>query len=244
MRLKYDLHIHSRLSLCADDDMTPNNIVNMCLLAGYDVIAVADHQSALNSPAVIKAGESAGLLVLPAMELCTSEEVHVLCLFETLEGALDFSAYVRERLFPIRKKPAIVWRQEIMDADDNVTGEESAYLGGACDIGIYDVKKLIAPYGGLPIPAHIDRPSHSLLSNLGFYDEYMGYELFEVSSATTIAEFKKKRPELSGKRFITDSDAHDLTTIADAVNELEAAERSAAAVIDALRSGAVSLTAL
>ncbi|MDO5479206.1 MAG: histidinol-phosphatase, partial [Clostridia bacterium] len=29
MKLYYDLHIHSALSPCGDNDMTPNNIVNM-----------------------------------------------------------------------------------------------------------------------------------------------------------------------------------------------------------------------
>ena len=92
----YDLHIHSCLSPCGAESMTPNNIVNMAQLAGLDVIAVADHNSALNCPAVMAAGERAGLLVLPGMELTTSEEVHVLCLFETLKGALACSARVRE----------------------------------------------------------------------------------------------------------------------------------------------------
>ena len=90
----YDLHIHSCLSPCGDDDMTPNNLVGMAALSGCQVIAVTDHNSCKNAGAVMRAGEEAGLLVLPGMELCTAEEAHVVCLFETLEGAMAFDGYV------------------------------------------------------------------------------------------------------------------------------------------------------
>ena len=65
--------------------MTPNNIVNMAMLNGLDVIAVSDHNCARNLPAVFSVAEKAGMLVIPAIEVCTSEEVHVLCLFYQLE---------------------------------------------------------------------------------------------------------------------------------------------------------------
>ena len=86
----YDLHIHSCLSPCGDNDMTPNNLVQMALLSGCDVIALTDHNTCRNAPAAMEAGARNGLLVIPGMELCTAEEAHVVCLFETLEGALEF----------------------------------------------------------------------------------------------------------------------------------------------------------
>ncbi|MEG1996651.1 MAG: PHP domain-containing protein, partial [Oscillospiraceae bacterium] len=64
--------------------MTPNNIINMASLLGLDVIAVSDHNSAKNLPAVFKLGKKAGITVIPAIEVTTAEEVHVLCLFYTL----------------------------------------------------------------------------------------------------------------------------------------------------------------
>ena len=74
MRAYYDLHVHSCLSPCADDDMTPNNIVNMAILKGLDIIALCDHNSAGNVLAVEKVANSAGLAFIPGVEVATAEE--------------------------------------------------------------------------------------------------------------------------------------------------------------------------
>ena len=86
--LYYDLHIHSCLSPCGDDDMTPANIVGMSVIKGLDVIAVTDHNSCKNCPAVLTAAEEYGILAIPGMEINTSEEVHAVCLFEELKAAM------------------------------------------------------------------------------------------------------------------------------------------------------------
>ena len=85
MKLYYDFHIHSCLSPCGDADNTPNNIVNMALVKGLHVIALSDHNTGKNCPAAIAVGKKNGLIVLPAMELTTSEDIHILCLFEKYE---------------------------------------------------------------------------------------------------------------------------------------------------------------
>ena len=90
--LTYDLHIHSCLSPCGDDDMTPANIAGMCAIKGLDVVALTDHNSSKNCPAFLAAAEEYGLLAIPGMEINTSEEVHAVCLFPTLEAAMDFAA--------------------------------------------------------------------------------------------------------------------------------------------------------
>ncbi|MBR2877233.1 MAG: PHP domain-containing protein, partial [Clostridia bacterium] len=98
MTLFYDFHIHSGLSPCGDNEMTPNNIVNMAKLYDLDAIALTDHNSTLNCKAVMEAGEEIGLIVIPGMELCTSEEVHIVCLFPDLKSAVKFGDYVRSTL--------------------------------------------------------------------------------------------------------------------------------------------------
>ena len=85
---RYDLHLHSCLSPCGDTDMTPNNLVNMAALLGCDIIALTDHNTCRNTPAAVKVGQATDVLVIPGMELCTAEEAHVVCLFETVEDAL------------------------------------------------------------------------------------------------------------------------------------------------------------
>ena len=92
----FDFHLHSCLSPCGDNDMTPYNMANMAALAGYQIIALSDHNTTKNCPAIIKAAEAAGIVAIPAMELTTMEEVHVLCLLPDLTAARELDAIVYE----------------------------------------------------------------------------------------------------------------------------------------------------
>ena len=118
--LYYDLHLHSCLSPCGDEDMTPANIVGMAAVKGLDVIALTDHNSCKNCPAAIYHGQKYGVIVIPGMELCTAEEVHVICLFPELEAALLFDRYVYDRLQAIENDERIFGRQQIMDETDKM----------------------------------------------------------------------------------------------------------------------------
>ena len=104
MKLYYDLHIHSCLSPCGDNEMTPFNLVNTAKVFGYDLIALTDHNSCRNCRAALEAGKAAGITVVPGMELCTSEEIHVVCLFADLDSAESFGALVREHIPPIKNR--------------------------------------------------------------------------------------------------------------------------------------------
>ena len=161
MKLNYDLHMHSCLSPCGSSDMTPANLAAMCALAGLNVVALTDHNTCGNCAAFCHAAAERGLLPLPGMELCTSEEVHVVCLFPTLKQANDFSAYVSARLSPGENDPAIFGEQLYMDEGDQILGQEPALLANATQIPLAEVPALSAEYGGFAWPAHIDRPSFS-----------------------------------------------------------------------------------
>ena len=124
MRLFCDLHIHSCLSPCGDELMTPNNIAGMAMLKGLDAIAVADHNSARNLPALSRTCAAMGVLLLPAMELTTAEEVHLLSYFPTVEAALDFSEELHGCLPPIQNRPDIFGPQQVLDEDDAQGGSE------------------------------------------------------------------------------------------------------------------------
>lgn len=233
MELFYDLHIHSCLSPCGAEDMTPNNIVNMAALAGLNVIAVADHNSTRNCAAVLHAGEAAGILVVPAMELTTQEEVHVLCLFPDLDAANGFCDLVYEKLPSVKNKPRAFGHQWIMDENDEIMAEEEHLLSGAAAIGIYEVPKLISGFGGLAVPAHIDRASFSLLSNLGFADPEMGFSVYETTPGCDRANLIEQHM-LEGCGFFYSSDAHDLIAIADASTSISVSEATAGSVISAI----------
>ena len=115
MNVYYDFHIHSCLSPCGDDDNTPNNIVNMAIIKGLQAIAVADHNTGKNCPAVMAVGKKNGLVVLPAMELTTSEDIHILCLFEKYENLVLLEEYISTRKLKIKNKEQVFGKQQILD---------------------------------------------------------------------------------------------------------------------------------
>lgn len=210
MNLAYDFHIHSCLSPCGDADMTPNNIANMAKIMGYDIIALTDHNTCLNCPALMKVGKDLGITVIPGMELCTSEEVHVVCLFPSLEDALAFSDYVYSTLPPIQNKPKIFGEQNICNENDEITGVEEKLLITASGISTMKAVETVKKYNGICYPAHIDRSSFSILSNLGIIDESFGFsavEIFDISQESTL---KEKHPYLNTIKIVSDSDAHYL----------------------------------
>lgn len=230
LRLAFDLHLHSCLSPCGDDDMTPANIAAMCALAGLNVVALTDHNSTGNCAAFCQAAARHGLLAIPGMELCTREEVHVVCLFADLERADAFSEHVGRLLPSTPNNSRAFGPQILMDSEDGILGEETRLLAGAADIGLGDVPGLAASFGGLAYPAHIDRPSNSLLSQLGLWDPDLNFPLAEVSLYCPENLFD--RPDLRGLRHISGCDAHDLGQIPDAHQYMQVPEATAAAVLN------------
>ncbi len=235
MNVFYDLHLHSCLSPCGEPDMTPRNIVNMCVLAGLQIIALTDHNTAENCPAFLAAAKEAGILALPGMELTTREEIHVVCLFDSLEAALTFGGYVKKRLSKVKNRPEIFGGQAVVDENDNILREEDVLLLCAADIGIHEVRALVEGVGGAAFPAHVDRSSFSLLANLGAYDPALDFGTAEVSRRSSAQEVLLRHPEMDGLRFITNSDAHRLEDIPDADASFRLDRISRRAVIELLR---------
>ena len=233
MNYSFDLHLHSCLSPYGGEAMTPKNISTMCAHAGYDIVALTDYNSCGNSAAFQKACEAVGVLAVPGMELCLREDAHVLCLFPDLERALAFSDYVRGKLTDLENNPDIFGTQVLMDENDQVLGQETAFLVGSADIGAYEVVALAEQYGGVAIPSHLDSDSYSLLSNLGLWDPDMGFKLAEVSMDCPDSFYT--RPGLEGLRFIKGCNAHTIDQIPNQYQTMELPERTAQAVIDWLK---------
>lgn len=213
MSLFYDFHIHSCLSPCAEEDMTPYNLVNLSAIMGMEAIALTDHNSCQNCGAAMRAGEAAGITVIPGMELCTSEEVHVVCLFEELKTAEEFSDYVLSTMPPVKNRPEIFGTQLIMDETDQILGSQDILLTTASGISISNIEKIIDGYGGVCYPAHIDRSSYSVISNLGMITEEMGFEVAEVSPNGDIDKLIAQHPILKKMKILTSSDAHRLESL-------------------------------
>jgi len=214
--LYYDFHIHSALSPCGDEDMTPNNIVNMAKLCGLDAIAVSDHNSVKNAKAAIEAGKRIGLTVLPAMEVETEESVHILTLYPDMESAEEAAKAVYNALPDIKNRPEIFGRQLIMDADDNITGIEERLLISPTSLSVNSLFDMVKSVGGLFIPAHIDRHSYSILTALGFMPQDLDIKMVEISKNTTdLTAYLESRPELKKYRILRNSDAHYLDQLSE-----------------------------
>ncbi len=234
MKLKYDFHLHSCLSPCGDNDMTPYNLVNMAKLMGYDIIALTDHNSCLNCPAAIKVGEEIGLTVVPGMELCTSEEIHTVCLFASLEKALEFSEYVKTTMPPVMNDESIFGNQYIMDDTDQILGKEDVLLTTASGISIDDVVKEVSRFDGVCFPAHLDRASYSVLSVLGFMYSEMNFTAAGFTHKAYIPQYEEKHELLKNMKHLRNSDAHYLENMVEASVEIDLPECSAQAVVDYL----------
>jgi len=235
MKYYVDLHIHSALSPCSDNEMTPNNIINMALLKGLDIIAVTDHNSAENLGAIMKCGEKAGVLVVPGMEIETKEEVHVISLFPCLEKALKMQKKVYNSLPLMKNRSDIFGEQLVIDQQDNVTGYLDKMLITATCITIEEVFSTVKQLGGIMIPAHVDRESYSVISNLGMIPEEIIVKYVEISKFCNQETFLDMYPQLSKYKFLRSSDAHNLGDILERESVVELKEKSVRELVDYLQ---------
>jgi len=230
MKCYYDFHIHSGLSPCAEDEMSPGNVVNMALLKGLNAIALTDHNSIGNLRAFMEAGQTAGLLVVPGMELQTREEVHLLCLFQSLDDAQAFSDRIEAQRMRIPNKPERFGNQVLYNSQDEPVGEYPWSLLSSIDIGLEDAVSLVRRRGGVAIPCHVDRKANSILYTLGFLPPEPAFPYVELSAACTA--IPKGLP--ADQQFVTNSDAHTLGAIAEPEHWLEVSELSISAILKEL----------
>lgn len=229
MKCYYDFHIHSCLSPCADMDMTPHSIAGMSYINGLNAIAVADHNTARNIRAVTVACEEFGITVVPAIEAESAENVHLLCLFPTIEAAEKMGLLLEENLPPVKNRPDIFGEQIIMNEVDEKTGEIETLLINATNLTIEEIKKEVELLDGVCIAAHIDREKNGIVAILGCVPDELEFSTLEMSGE---ADFMI---EDDGYKYISDSDAHYLVNIAEKVNFLEVNEISVAEIIKKLK---------
>lgn len=210
-----DLHIHSCLSPCGDEEMTPGSIAGIAKLNGLGIAALTDHNACGNCEPFFTFCETYGVTPVAGMELTTSEDVHLLCLFRTLADATAFSAKVDKKRIRIRNRPEIFGRQIFIGPDDEPAGEENDLLVNATGLSLQDAAQLVWNCRGAAVPAHIDREANGVLSVLGELPAEPDFPVVEVRDPDRIAGLEREHPILRSKRKIVSSDAHRLWDIAD-----------------------------
>ncbi|SKA83715.1 hypothetical protein SAMN05443428_105151 [Caloramator quimbayensis] len=234
MHIYIDFHIHTALSPCGDSDMTPNNIVNMAKLKGLDAIAITDHNSCENAKSCIEAGKTAGILVIPGMEIQTREDVHALCLFRNIESAMTFQDLVYNSLPQLKNRPNVFGEQILFDCRDNVIGINDRLLLTSSNISFNEACNLVKKLNGAFIPAHIDRNSFSVIYNLGFIPDNLPIKTVEYSKYEDLKRLKDSKIIKPDYRFIKSSDAHYLWDILERESFIDVDEFTVSNIIDVL----------
>lgn len=214
----YDLHIHSCLSPCGDADMTPNNIAAMAKLKGLDVIALTDHNTTKNCPAFFSACRKNDIIPIAGMELTTAEDIHLVCLFESLDDAMRCSEELYPHIMNIKNKPNIFGEQIIMNSSDEIIGYEEKLLIGATDLWLCDAVDFARAHNALVFPAHIDRRANGIISILGDIPKEFSISCAEFHSKGNVDEYLKKFKAIEKCHILCSSDAHRLWEINEAEN--------------------------
>lgn len=205
-----ELHSHTVLSPCAEVEMIPPLIVQTAIERGINLLAVTDHNASANVQAVQQAAQGAGLMVLPGMELQTREEVHLLCLFDTLDQLAGWQASVDKHLPPLENNIDHFGEQFVVDETGEFIRREPRLLLTSADISLEEAVSGVNAIGGMAIPAHVDRRANGLLEILGFVPEDAAVSALEISRHLTVDMAPLRYPQIRGYPLIRDGDAHRL----------------------------------
>ena len=237
--IRVDLHIHSALSPCGDEFMTPGNIVGMAVVNGLDALAITDHNSSYNVPAALKIAEEYGIVLVPGMELETSEEIHVVCLFPAYADLETFQKEVCASYSPRENIIDIFGNQRIYNSDDEIEGEWKPMLLEPTGISVDRVFSLAEQCGGIAYPAHVDRDSYSVLSSFGMLPYDYPHGFVEISCQCEEKKLLERYPELEHYKLMRASDAHYHENIQEEGALVRVAEKSPEGIIQALKNSRI-----
>jgi 3',5'-nucleoside bisphosphate phosphatase len=223
-KYKADLHIHSVLSPCGDLDMSPSRIISEAKNRRIDILGISDHNSTLHCELMVELGREEGIFVLPGVEINTREEIHCLAFFASTAIAGEFQFFLDENLPHIPNVNTLFGEQLVVDRNENIINEQQYLLVSALIADIYQTSEKVKELGGIFIPAHIDRPYNSILSQLGFVPADLQKDALEVSARFPVSVFKKQHPEYENITLITNSDAHLPEAVGRATSTFEIAE--------------------
>lgn len=213
----YDLHIHSCLSPCADNDMTPENIAGMASINGLNIVALTDHNTTKNCRAFFAAAKRYGIVPIAGAELTTAEDIHLVGLFKTLDAAEEFDDDYQKYRVLYKNKKDIFGDQLIYGENDKIIGEEEYLLLNASVLSVAETAKLLASFDAVCFPAHIDRDANGIIAVLGDLPDDPHFNCVELHDSENIDEYITKY-RIKDKKTVVNSDAHYLWDINEAKN--------------------------
>ncbi len=193
--------------------MSPRAIAAALAARGVRLAALTDHNSALNCPAFGAACREAGIAPLFGVEAQSREECHILCLFGDLDAALGFGEWLYGLMPPVMNVPEKTGDQVYVDEDENIAGEVDKFLITSADVSLEELASRAVSLGALVIPAHVDRPSFSLSSQLGFipdgpWDALEVVRMPDRATGEDARDMSGNPLDTLGFPLITSSDAH------------------------------------
>lgn len=205
--LRADLHIHTCLSPCGDLSMVPGIIAKEASRKHLDAIGICDHNATENVPAVRKAAQKEGIVVLGGMEITSAEEVHVLALFDDDEKLQALQQEVYGNLPGVNDERAF-GEQVVVNENDEVVDVNQHLLIGATELPLEKVVQTVRSLSGLAIASHVDRESFGVMGQLGFVPEGLPLDALELSGRFSPEQVRSVFPQASGFPLVTFSDAH------------------------------------
>lgn len=206
--VKADFHVHTVLSPCGDIEMTPAFIISRAKECGLSIVGITDHNSTLEAVEVKKSGDLNGVFILTGAEVTTSEEIHLLVYVDGNKNLKLLQDYLERKIIKIKNRPEFFGYQLVVDEFENVLQEVDYLLINALSDGITQVEQFVHSLGGIVIPAHINKNSNSLLSQLGFIPSDSAFDALEVIKTDEMVLFNGIETNTSGFRTIVSSDAH------------------------------------
>ncbi|MEA5018253.1 MAG: PHP domain-containing protein [Erysipelotrichaceae bacterium] len=216
----YDLHIHSTLSACADDDMTPNNIINMAVLKGLDLIAVCDHNTTKQQAGLAKAASGKNISLIYGIEVQTKEEIHVLAYFKELCDCKAFGKLIDEKIPAIKNNPQYFGHQYVVDIYDKVVYQEECLLLNSVNMTIEEVEIAVHKYHGSFVLAHALDRQNSIITQLGFIPLHLKIDAVEIKNIQQKEILLANHKWLKDTIWLINSDAHQLKDINERVNKI------------------------
>jgi len=222
-KYRADLHIHTVLSPCGGLEMSPVNIIKTAKEQNLDIIGITDHNTTKHCKLISKLGEPEGIFILMGAEVTTREEVHCLTFFENDDQLQDFQAYLEKHLPPVVNDTGKFGYQVVVDANEQILEEIDFLLISALDQSIEQVEYKVHSLGGIFIPAHIDRPSYSIISQLGFIPTDLAIDGIEISATCSLNKVFGYLGNHKDKAIIRNSDAHIEAQIGKSITTFEMA---------------------